>query len=234
MRIPILIVLGLSAFPLQAQTGPRVCSPGAARYIVEGIDVSGSYKLTVPAILQTAALVEHEGCPGDTWFVRRINDRSYDDSATMHSFRLPGPWLAVRNAFDRRQKEAAALAEHDFLRARVEAVARLREANPGAASMTDFTGFIAKAGELLAKAPEGSRKVLLIASDMVDTLGRTGAINLKDVAVVVMMFQGSANIDRTQRLKKTWEDRFRKLGASSVRFLDPDETAIARGLLSAP
>jgi hypothetical protein len=100
--------------------------------------------------------------------------------------------------------------------------------------MTDFNGFIAKAGELLATAPEGSRRVLLIASDMVDTLGRTGAVNLKDVAVVVMMFQGSANIDRTQRLKKTWEDRFRKLGASSIRFLDPDETAIARGVLSAP
>lgn len=234
MRIPTLIFLGLSAFPLPAQTGSRGCTPGAGRYVVEGIDVSGSYKLTVPAILQTAALVEREGCPGDIWFVRRINDRSYDETATIYSFRLPGPWLAVRNAFDRRQKEAAALAEHDFLRARAEAVARLREVKPGTASMTDFTGFIAKAGELLAAAPEGSRKVLLVASDMVDTLGRTGLVNLKGAAVIVMMFQGSANIDRTQRLKRTWEDRFRKLGASSIRFLDPDETAIARGVLSAP
>jgi hypothetical protein len=198
-----------------------------ARWVVYGIDVSGSYHLIDKAFQQAADQVATRAGSGNVWYFRVINARSYDDSAAILTLRCPPTALRTTNPFERagRQRERDAAVKLD--QARRAAADYLRRFRPKRADRTDVFGFLAKAGELLESAPDGTEKVLFVSSDLADNVGQRGAIKLAGVRVVIAVFQGGADAQATQNLRARWTERFLRWGARDVTFVDPSQAVVA-------
>lgn len=208
-----------------AQPQPaRVSAP--ASWVVYGLDVSGSFRLTADAFAQAAKEVERHAQPGDVWFFRLINDRSYADDASILALRCPAPVADSANPFDRTARQRKQAADLELARLRAATAQFLLRYQVKAAPRTDVYGFLAKSGELLAAAPQGTRKILVIASDLVHTAGQAPVIDLSDVRVIVGLFQGSGQGKTTQALRRSWQTKFQKFGAIEVRFVDASQAMI--------
>ncbi|MGA2263308.1 MAG: hypothetical protein ABSH28_17975 [Acidobacteriota bacterium] len=208
-----------------AQAFPRE-TPAPPCWIVYGIDISGSFHSINNAFAQAAKQVEHHAQPGDVWLFRLINNQSYADEASVLVLRCPPPIEDSPNPFDRLAKQRKQAADQEMARLRAAAAQFLLRYQTKASLRTDIYGFLAKAGELLAAAPPGTRKILIIDSDLEDNVAQNPAINLRGVRVTVGWFQGSAQGKATQDLRLSWETKFRKYGATDVMFVDASQAML--------
>jgi len=206
---------------MQNQTQPK------PKTVVVGLDKTGSYDIAAAGREQAARLVLASAEPGDTWFFRWIERDSYNVQAAIFTLRLPFLPQKPENPFDRRSRAAWQMKMASINNLKRQAAQRLiaLQPEPGySTKMTDIWGFLAKALELLANVPDGGEKVIVMASDLEDNMGRRVPLNLKRVHVVVLALQSGNEPAKAQRKKEFWTNAFKDSGASFVRFLDPSES----------
>jgi len=228
MRLSMLTVLvALLLLGAGLALGQTATEPAAARWIVYGLDTTGSYALVSQAQQRAAEQLARDSRPGDVWFFRQINDRSYDESAAILTVRLPSAPASVTNPFDRNARTRQQAANRRLEQVRRAAADQLRAFRAPSAPRTDVVGFLAKAGELLQGAPKDAERIVMIASDLADNIGRKAEVNLAGARVIVNMFQGGANPQAAQGIRRLWRDRLTRWGAREVSFLDPSQALVA-------
>lgn len=193
-----------------------------ARVIVAGIDRTGSYTLANAGRAQVARLLQ-TARPGDKWFVRWIQEKSYSDSAIIFTLSLPDVPAKPINPFDAQAKAIWAAKMNEVNRLKQQATHRIIQLNPDVARVTDIWGFFAKAAELLADTSSERERLIVIASDLCDTEHKRVPLNLKGVRVVVLAFQSGDDPAKTAALKQVWRKTLEQAGAS-VRFVDVSES----------
>ena len=191
-----------------------------ARWIVYEIDITGSYTMPRQALDQAAQEVLHSAVPGDTWFFRYLHNKSYNDHAAILTLRCP-LIKTTHNVLARQQQSAQ---ERSAAKMRSDAARYLESLHPQPVYGTDIYGALAKAGELLADAPAGADRVLVLATDLGDTLRRPAEIKLTGVRVIVTLFQSGSDPRTAARLRRDWTKKIKGYGASEVTFIDPSET----------
>jgi hypothetical protein len=207
-----------------AQTPQNQSKP---KTVVVGLDKTGSYDIAKAGREQTARLLFSSACQCDVWYFRWIERNSYNDSASIFTLRLPEIPSKPDNPFDRRALAAwqAKMASINSLkRQAAQRLVDLRPEPDSSTRMTDVWGFLAKALELLANVPDGREKVIVMASDLEDNMGRRVPLNLKEVRVVVLALQSGNEPAKAQRKKEFWAKVFKDSEALNVRFLDPSES----------
>jgi len=224
---PLVTLLFLGAGSGLGQTATEAT---AVRWIVYGLDATGSYALVSQAQEYAAQQLARDSRPGDVWFFRRISDRSYDESAAILTVRLPSAPAPVTNPFDRASRARQQAAFRRLEQVRRAAADQLRAFRAPSAPCTDIMGFLAKAGELLQGAPKDAERIVIIASDLADNIGRKAEVNLAGTRVIVNMFQGGANPQAAQGIRRFWRDRLTRWGAREVSFLDPSQALVAEVL----
>lgn len=199
------------------------------RTVVVGIDRSGSYSLTGAGIEQIARLLERVACPGDTWYLRWIEEDSYRASAAIHTVAfeaLPPQPTAPANPLARRTREEGLRAwdatRRKFLKGRSEAAGLLRAQVPPTAGASDVVGFFLKGDELLETTARPSQRVVVVATDLRHNIERDGEFQLHGAHVILLVFQAD-DPHEARALRAAWLDRLTQAGAASVRFHDPME-----------
>lgn len=197
-------------------------TPIKPRSIVVGLDKTGSYALADAGRAQVARLI-HTARPGDKWFIRWIQERSYADNAILFTLSLPTVPAAPTNPFDSRAKAAWALKMNRINQVKQHAAQRIMQLKPEKAPATDIWGFLAKAAELLADTPADHERLIVVVSDLCDTENKRVPLNLKDIQVIVLAFQSGEDPTKTLTLKQAWRAELER-GGASVRFLDVSES----------
>jgi hypothetical protein len=124
------------------------------------------------------------------------------------------------NPFSPRDKEAL----RRIRRTREAAASLLRRLSVRPVRETDIWGFLAKASLLLAGAPEGTSRVMIMFTDLGDTRSRRTRLDLRGVRVYVGGYQSGSEPAATLKRRAFWEDVLRKAGAQEVTFLDPSQS----------
>ena len=117
------------------------------RFIVVGIDESGSYELWNP-VKKTIMSLIRQLKPGDILYLRRINSASYLDDCTVFRLEIPkisGPENV--NPFDRKAKIYRASLINHINSLKKEACKRVSDAEFKNSRHTDIYGFLAAAGD---------------------------------------------------------------------------------------
>lgn len=201
----VLALFGCAAADQPTETPDLSSSAGTAtaceapRRVVVASDRSGSYDSQPVALNKLAEFVERATCPGDELLVRWISEDSFVPAAATFSAVLPlagPPPPTPANPFARRQYEVARAEwqamSGQLITARHEVAQAIRDLAPDKAPASDIHGFFAKAGELLAGAPSGHGRLVVVASDLEDTVGREVPFDLTGAAVLVIC-QSSAH-----------------------------------------
>jgi hypothetical protein len=196
------------------------------------IDRSGSYDFSSNALATVADVLPAATGPGDTLFVRWIEENSYAPAATARmddgrdaTWEFPAVSAApvnpgqfadpfVEDAFHTDSTRVAgeqALFEafRDGVAAELRAIAP-----PGIAQRTDVFGCLSKACELLRQPGD----VLWIASDLEDNVARDVHCQLPQAHVVVTLFQ--CDVPCPEK-RWHWATLFGSYGARSTTYLDP-------------
>lgn len=195
---------------------------------VAGLDVSGSYGTFETARTQLLAVLRAARA-GESWQVREISARSYADDASIVVLRMPLRREVAANPWDRRAKQRIRQANEARLKPVQDALAGLEAFSPeklprAVRRRTDIYGFLAKAADVLGRAPATTRKVVVLASDLEDTAvqGRVN-MDLNAAEVFVIAFESGVDVTATQRLRKHWIGELQRLGAGTLTFLDPHD-----------
>ncbi len=195
---------------------------------VAGLDVSGSYAHFEVARAQLVSTMR-AARGGESWVVREISSRSYTDAASIAVLKLPRSRMVVSNTYDLRGKAQAQQANERRLepaRKAIEAVEQFAlDKLPRAVRRgTDVYGLLARAAELFARAPQGSRRVVVLATDLED-MGVQGRvqIDLGGAEVFVLAFESGPDVGYTQRLKERWTRELARFGSAAPTFLDPSD-----------
>lgn len=195
----------------------------SSRYVIYALDVTGSYAFAETSARQAGDAVQRHAQPGDVWFLRKIDDRSYSDRASIMTLHCPPLPPTTSNPFAAAPARARAQAQRtEFNNLKTAAADHLGKFRHSPVRGTDIYGFLAKAGELLAAAPEATHKLIVIASDMGDTCRQTASINLAH-AEVVILFQSGTSPVKSQSIRDAWTKRLTNCGAASVTWRDPSE-----------
>ncbi len=196
---------------------------GAARVVVVGLDETGSYANRDRALVLLGQVIEQLS-PDDVLYLRRITEASYADACSV--FRLVVPPLPARsaNAFDRRSKAAHKKALNDVESVKARAIAYLaKEYQPAKAKKTDIHGFIAAAADRLAMHAGAERKVVILASDMVDNVDhRPEKCDLAGAEVFIMGFEAGTDPRKARKLRDGWTAILDSAGAGRVSWLPAD------------
>jgi len=162
--------------------GPRT-EPGTGRTLVVcGIDRSGSIRLRDQAIERCGEMLD--SITRGRIQVRWVSGSSYRLEEVILDVKLSGP-APCTNPYAPRCRVRRATAVQADRALRDSALAVLRSASAPPAQSTDITGFLAAAADWLNAAGPADRKVLAIASDLLDTAGRrVDGIDLRDVDVL--------------------------------------------------
>lgn len=237
-----LIVLIAILVPLASGCSPRVsgaAQPNEAppsrcavtRTVVVGLDRSGSYSLAGRGAAQVATLLDRAACPGDTWYLRWIEEDSYQSGAAITTVAFaPVPPQPTRSANPlARRERAAALGEWDRLRQafvveRSKASAAVRALQPAVAGGTDVVGFLMKADTLMADAPARAQRVVVMTTDLQHNVDRDGTFALHGAHVLLLVFQAD-DPTLARELRTSWQERLIRSGASAVTFRDAMEPA---------
>lgn len=196
---------------------------------VAGIDCSRSYNMAQASMAILIDTVQRELRADDVMYVRLIVARSYDEGAAYYTVTLPTLPPAPDNPYDRKGRARLRLAQQQVELVRAAGIRRLTDFRVSdvplaSRAQTDIYGFLAKAGELLGKVPDGVEKAVIIGTDLEDNAHQgLATINLKNARVVVFYFQGGADVRRAQRRRERWTDELTGFGAREVVFMDPSE-----------
>lgn len=184
-------------------------------------DWTGSFGTKQEAMRVGADAFEQSARPGDIWTFRYIGPRSYADDCLL--FTIPIPTVSTQqssNPFDRKARELQVQEEAEWRGAVTQAAQALRSIQARILEQTDIYGALAKAGEALATAPKSRTKVLVVFSDLGETVFREGTIDLKGVRVVFALTNDKADVKRVQKQRADWKHRLEAAGAV-VTFYDP-------------
>ena len=193
---------------------------------VAGLDVSNSYKnfeIAKAHLLATLRAARSR----ETWVVREISARSYTDDAHIALLQMPRGQVAVSNHYDRRGEAAARMINERRLAGPRQALQALEEfsrqkLDRSVKKSTDVYGFLARASEILSRAPRESRGVIVLATDLEDMRMQEHIdVDLRGAEIVVLAFQSGPDVVYTKRLKEQWATEFRRFNASSFLVLDP-------------
>jgi hypothetical protein len=204
------------SLPAQTVRCPRV--------VVVGFDRTGSYALAAEGRRQVADVLVRSACPGDTWYFRWISNDSFSDRNIIFTLRLPPVPPASSNPFDRRSRAAAERSLARIAQAKRAAAVQLAKLRPASVYHTDIWGFLAKAATLLASAPQGSQRILILATDLGDTLNRRVALDLAGVRAYVVAFQSGQDAAGAAARRGFWEQVLSRAGVDRVAFIDPSQT----------
>jgi hypothetical protein len=210
--------------------GPEQQDP---RTIVMCIDRSGSYDFPVRAVAELKNLLPHVIQPGDTLYVRWIEENSYapeaaaervDGRTAVWQFPFvsppPEPLEELADPKDKaefqRRAEATFVETLAFNGAVAAAIGEVTQiAVPSEpAQMTDVYGCVTKSCELLRNPAD----IVWIASDLEDNVGRTIDCKLPQAQVVVSLFQ--CDIPCPEK-RWSWASLLATHGAQSTTYLDP-------------
>ena len=151
----------------EAPTGVATSWCPTPRRIVLGIDVSMSYEIPAAAIEQSARLIERTACPGDQWFLRRIESDSYGPESHMFTATFsslpPQPKKPTNPVGRKRHLQAMhewQIEARSFAAERSAVAEELRGTTFEASDHSDLWGFVLKAEEILANTPEGYAPLL--------------------------------------------------------------------------
>jgi len=218
-----------SALSAPTTTGASAPSPSPASspqpiYGVIGLDCTGSFALADFARGQAAKVILASPS-GSTWIVRWITRESYSDRAHLLRVTIPIVPVEPTNPFDQRGRQAYARAV-----ARSRAVARQAAEAVASAPFTpiegtDCNGFLGKAAELLAAAPAGHRRRLVVCSDLGDTEDRPVSLSFTNVPVFVL-FQSGGSPHEADAVRSRWRGILEKAGAE-VHFVDASQDLAA-------
>lgn len=208
-------------------TNPAISS--ATLYIL-GVDESGSYQFRPHGSSAIEQFIVNMKT-GDTLLIRRISSNSYPDN--QETLMLPAPLrlpqLKIeqpRNRFDlkaqKKYKVAVQNEQNEQNGLKSEAIMQLRSAKPINSKKTDIYGFLAACVDRFSQSGNEQRKVILIASDMVDNCKRKTKLDLQLAEVVVLAFQKGNDPGKTAALKNTWEKELKEMNASRIVFLNSD------------
>lgn len=96
---------------------------------------------------------------------------------------------------------------------------------PDTDDATDINGCFQAAQDHFAHAPQGAQKVIVVASDLQDTVaGKPVSFSLTGVKVLVINFRCDEAAVCDSGTKPTWHDALMHGGATSVQFFDPADT----------
>ena len=203
----------------------QVPSVSAPSLVVCGIDRSGSAFLLVQAGLRVCAEEIAVASPGDEIVVRWVASASYSSTATVLRVRIPASPGRCPNAFDLRCRRASQAAARAAAKARRDAIRQLLSTRPTPSAATDLAGFFQAASELLAAAPSGARRKLVVASDLFDTIGQAASPTLQGVSVRIAVLQSSNNLRRALVARRAWTQFLTAHGASTVTIETADPGA---------
>ena len=197
---------------------PDARSKPAPRFIVCGVDRSGSYNFVMLGLDLCARLIV-EARSGDVVVIRWISDASLRNDEFVARVAVPADSLpdcggSPFNARCRRERAAAEGRVSAFKRAEIERILALR---PESASRTDLQGFLQSASDAFQDAP-GAVRELYMATDLVDNVRHRVAPDLRGVTVSVLAFQNDPSPGRTLALRDEWEAVLRGYGAEQVTF----------------
>ena len=190
--------------------------------IVLGLDESGSYNLRKQSLNMAKSIVSQmEG--GDVLYVRRITEQSYLDegSAVMRLELQPEPDKS-KNIFDRKariKRRKILLANAGTKRKAMAVIDGLKQMRAG---QTDVWGFLSAAQERIQREKVKGGRMIIIASDMKDTVGRKSSLNLAGVTIKVVSFETQASPKATKKLRSRWKKDFETLGVEKVEFWPAD------------
>jgi hypothetical protein len=167
-----------------------------------------------------------EANPGDLWFFRWLDNRSYSDRATAFSVMLPTVPPRPANQFDVQRHRAWLMAQRRFEATRAQAAAAIHALKPARCRETDVWGFFAKSAEIVAAAPANSTCWVIVATDLGDTLNRQMNFDLAGAHVVIAFFQGGPDPFEASRRRAAWAQNLTSHGAARVVFLDPSQSLV--------
>lgn len=219
-----------SAVPIQAtEEAPERTQCRAPRHIVAGVDRSGSFDGLRHSLDELAGLIERSACPGDTVYVRFIEENSYRPEAaiaTLTFTEVPDRPDAAAHVFDQRnhrlQVEHWMRAAQRFAQERRDAGTLLRELHPIQAGGTDVVGFLVKADELLGNALGGEERIVLMLTDLQENMDRQAHYTLPGATIIVLAFEGE-RVEEAPALRAMWVDALRASGAVRVHMRDASE-----------
>lgn len=192
-------------------TSPEAEAP---HVVVCGVDRSRSYQRPERALERCAAEIERAR-PGDRVAVYLIGANSYLSDAQIASVEIPRLSACdPNNPFDPACRQRQEQLEARIKRATASA---LRDLRPRPAQATDLWGFFAVAAEQFAASDSSARRVLLIATDLEDTVDYEVRPDLSGVRVEIFGYQPhTPDPARALEQQRRWFQRLRELGASSV------------------
>jgi len=190
--------------------------------VVFGIDESGSYDFRNKAI-SIAGRVISDLKPGDVLYIRRITDKSYDDSCAVFRLEIPEIGNPPSNKFDRRAWHNWKKKNRGISALKAKAIDVLTKLGPVKAPMTDIWGFIAAAADRIHTEQEQDyRSVVVICSDMKDNCHRKTTLDLNGAQMLIAGFESGKDPAKSQKIKSDWDKVLKGYNAASVNFLPPD------------
>ena len=215
-----------------SQDSPQTSASHTPRFVVIGVDISGSYE---DEMIQKAftickqLLVQAQ--PKEIFFIRTISAESYPPivewqgkggSQVRHRNTLLQVRFtevpAVPNRFNRKARRSYLRQLALFQKQKTQAIQQLDRQIPSlpSAPQTDIYGFLQAASDLFALAPKGYRKGLMFATDLKDTVGFQVQPNLQGVEVTVFEFLAEANPKQAQKRREAWSQKLKEWGAMKV------------------
>ena len=190
--------------------------------VVFGIDESGSYDFRNKAI-SIAGRVISDLKPGDVFYVRRITDKSYDDSSAIFRLEIPEIGNPPDNKFDRKAWYNWKKKNRGISALKAKAIHVLSKLGPVKAPMTDIWGFIAAAADRIhTEQDQGYRPMVVICSDMKDNCRRKTKLDLNGAQMLIAGFESGKDPAKSQKMKSDWDKALKGCNAASVNFLPPD------------
>ncbi len=218
------ILLTASPGLVMAEHGNRAVGIQSPRtVIVFLVDETGSYHHRNQALGVAQGIIARLR-PGDTFYLRRLTDSSYQESCHVLRFDAPAGCQSPTNKFDTKAMLAHQRCTKEANLRKARAMAEVNALEPMKSSRSDFYGGIFAAGERLqTEGRPGDRKLLVIGGDMEDNVGRNVSPGLKGVEVLVVMWEADGDPAKANKLKQQWTDYLvTRCGAQGVRFLPPD------------
>ena len=190
-------------------------------FTVIGIDISGSYKKMILAVKNICKKILSKAKPGDEVYVRAISDESYtpirqdgEDNTIAYSKFIDVP--KNNNTFNNKAKARLAKTQKLFQKQKAQMIQSIELINLKPSPKTDIYGFIQSASDLFDNAPEGTRKVLMFATDLKDNAGFKCKPNLRGVDVTLFQFLVDADPIVSQKRRDEWVQRLKIWGVDKV------------------
>lgn len=195
----------------------------AKKVIIYGIDETGSYAFRAQANSIAREIIKVLE-PGDVLYIRRITEKSYDDSCAIFRLEIPAVVAPVSNKFDKkaRYRRRQMLRKVELIKAK--AAKFISEVKPVNAPRTDIWGFLAAAADRIAydRNQQDVDVKIVIASDMQDNCHLNPSMDLQGAEVIIAGFESGSDPEKACKIKTAWQKKLKDKKAGPVSFLPPD------------